>query len=59
MDRLLVLCALLIFITVGCTGRHVVVDPDKVSGLDSGKWIISKEPSQNIDQQKLKEMRRQ
>jgi hypothetical protein len=56
MNRLSLLYILLVT-TIGCTGRHVVVDPEEMSGLDKGTWTILKEPSQDLNQQEVIDMR--
>lgn len=55
MNRIIVLCAVLAFTSIGCTARHVVIDPDEMSGLDNGSWTVSKEPNQDPAQLELEE----
>ena len=59
MNRLFVLYALLTLTIIGCTSRHVVVDPDEMSGLDKGMWTITEEPHQDPSQPEFIEKRYQ
>jgi hypothetical protein len=53
MNRLFVLYALLTLTLIGCTSRHVVVDPDEMADLDKGTWTITKEPNDDLNQYDL------
>lgn len=44
MNKFLSIITICILITSGCTDRHIVLDPDKATDLDDGKWKILKEP---------------
>ena len=38
-----------LFLLAGCTGRHVVVDPQETAGLNDTQWRISQEPSVKVN----------